>query len=272
MLLKAEHELFLYWQDEREIIRRAKEAGEPKPWSSDDILNTYRFCNVKREDDKVTKWIAKNIRKPYEFVPTLPVMLAIARWTNNPETLQYLIHSQAWPLDNTWTELKLEEALKAYKSFGKKVYNPAYVISPCGTTDKDRFVARVVSYVYANLNTMPRDSMADVFIWLNSFYGWGQFMSYQVLVDLRHTRFLNQAPDRATFAAFGPGTTRGLNRLFGRPLDKKPNPLHLTVELSLLHEMNKIELEASDICNCLCEFDKYMRARNGEGRPKQYYK
>ena len=31
---------------EREAIRIAKEAGQPRPWTSDAILNTYRFCKA----------------------------------------------------------------------------------------------------------------------------------------------------------------------------------------------------------------------------------
>jgi hypothetical protein len=31
-------------------------------------------------------------------------------------------------------------------------------------------------------------------------------------------------------------------------------------------------MHAQDLQNCLCEFDKYERARLGEGTPKQIYK
>ena len=45
----------VYFITEREAIRLKKEAGEPKPWTSDPILQQYRFCNVRRMDDKVSK-------------------------------------------------------------------------------------------------------------------------------------------------------------------------------------------------------------------------
>ena len=32
------------------------------------------------------------------------------------------------------------------------------------------------------------------------------------------------------------------------------------------------EIDAQDVQNCLCEWDKYQRAKNGEGRPKQNFK
>jgi 5-hmdU DNA kinase, helical domain len=271
MLNPEQHERFLYWQDERERIRHKKEADDPKPWTTDPILRTYRFCNVRREDDRVTKWINNNIRLRFACFPTLPVMLAIGRWLNEPKALHYLIETKAWPVDDRWSREVFYQTLKEYKD-GHRLYNPAYVISPCGTHDKERFVTTVVGQIYSNLNDMSHETLAETYTWFSQFHGWGPFMSYQVLIDLRHTMFLNHAPDRASFAAFGPGTRRGLNRLYDRPLTKNVLPKLLRDEIAELQDKNSIGLEASDICNCLCEFDKYMRALNEEGKPKQLYR
>jgi len=48
----------------------------------------------------------------------------------------------------------------------------------------------------------------------------GDFMAYEVVTDLRHTRYLNKAPDINTWAVAGPGAIRGLHRLHGRPYKK----------------------------------------------------
>ena len=61
--------------------------------------------------------------------------------------------------------------------------------------------------------------MRDVHQELTQFDGWGPFMAYQAVVDMRFTRLLSGAADIATWAAAGPGTIRGLNRLHGRPTD-----------------------------------------------------
>jgi hypothetical protein len=47
---------------EREAIRLKKEGGKRPPWTHDEILRDGYFCNVRREDDKVTRWIAKHWR------------------------------------------------------------------------------------------------------------------------------------------------------------------------------------------------------------------
>ena len=51
-----------YWVAERERIRVRKESGQPFPWTDDPILATYRFCNVRREDDRVTIWVRTHRR------------------------------------------------------------------------------------------------------------------------------------------------------------------------------------------------------------------
>ncbi|MFK5283986.1 nucleotide kinase domain-containing protein, partial [Lacticaseibacillus paracasei] len=52
-------ELFTFIQERHDIYKR-KQAGLPKPWTSDSILQKYRFCNVYRELDTQTKWLSEN--------------------------------------------------------------------------------------------------------------------------------------------------------------------------------------------------------------------
>ena len=48
----------VYWINEREAMRICKEAGFPYPYSTDPVMAHTRFTNVRREDDKVTKYLA----------------------------------------------------------------------------------------------------------------------------------------------------------------------------------------------------------------------
>jgi alpha-glutamyl/putrescinyl thymine pyrophosphorylase clade 1 len=47
---------------EREAIRCRRAAGEAPPWTNNPILSTWSFTNVRREDDRVTRWVATNWR------------------------------------------------------------------------------------------------------------------------------------------------------------------------------------------------------------------
>jgi hypothetical protein len=90
---------------------------------------------------------------------------------------------------------------------------------------------------------------------------------------------LRRANDWRTFAASGPGSKRGLNRVLGRPVQTSWDEHGWRVQLRELHEnitpeLQRIglgDLHAQDLQNCLCELDKYLRAKLGEGRPKRRF-
>jgi hypothetical protein len=55
---------FTHFINEREYARLRKEGKVSVARPLDPIIAKYRFCNVRREDDRVTRWIAENWRKP----------------------------------------------------------------------------------------------------------------------------------------------------------------------------------------------------------------
>ena len=59
LLPARRHELFKFMRA-RESLRCKKATGAPPPWSDDDILNVYKFTNVKREHDRTTEWMRQH--------------------------------------------------------------------------------------------------------------------------------------------------------------------------------------------------------------------
>lgn len=137
-----------------------------------------------------------------------------------------------------------------------------------------------------------RPSLEDVWSKFQQkrYVGWGPFMAYEVVTDLRHTRYLRDAPDIYHWANAGPGAIRGLNRLYGRDLNAKPKPTTTNLEMCLLmHDLNSYpgedfaatfgpwknvaqrRFEMRDVEHTLCEFDKYERVRLGEGKMRAKY-
>jgi hypothetical protein len=108
--------------------------------------------------------------------------------------------------------------------------------------------------------------------------GLASFMAAQVVADLKYARGPKKWADFHTFAASGPGSKRGLNRVLGRDKDAPMPEAEFRRVLAMLRLAVSARLAswepitAQDIQNCLCEYDKYERARTGEGRPKQLYK
>lgn len=128
-----------------------------------------------------------------------------------------------------------------------------------------------------------RPTLESVWEWLRMFPFLGDFMAYEIVTDLRHTRLLSTAPDIYTWANPGPGAMRGLNRLHGRPLNHtQPKHVFVCEMRELLRQVNEefphvwphrigFDVEMRDIEHTLCEFDKYERVRLGEGKMKQRY-
>lgn len=283
MTFELDIEPALYWVTERECMRIAKEElRDPPPWTNDPILANWRFCNVRREDDVVTRWIAKHIRKPFARHPHLWFMLCIARVINLRETLAELIATNgAWPDDKNFDLNTLMEVLEARKAREEQVYSGAYTITAGGKNgSKNVYVANTVlrglwfdRRTFVDWFAGDNPTLEGTTQRLSRHEGWGPFMRYQATVDMRFTPLLNRAPDIETFAEAGPGTIQGLNRLHGRVVGADISQKQALAELRELYRVlrRKVpeevgEIDFSDVPNICCEVDKYLRMKNGESK------
>lgn len=284
------------WMGKRHDIYLARASGQKPPWTDDPILSEYRFCNVFRELDTVTIWIDENIRRPYADNPNLWLMLAIARTINHPDTLRELMENAVWPIEK-YDGRAVASVLNERKNRGEQVYTGAYMIRAESDPNaewyswtKQEYIAQIVlgrlwterRGILDLFHGLGQPSLRKVWEWFLSFHGWGPFMSYEVVTDMRHTRYLREAPDIMTWANAGPGALRGLNRLLGRDKDAAMTKdaatffmykilCHLNDNPSLAPNLPR-PLEMRDIEHSLCEVDKYLRVLNGEGRPRAKYR
>jgi len=268
-------ETLKYWIKEREKIRQARVEGKPKPWTTDPILQSYRFCNVFREDDAVTQWIANNVRKYYNR-PEFSHFSIIVRQLNLPSSIHAIL-KQGWPYDDYRFYVEdVRKTLHDIKNRGGKVFNAAYIVSTNGVAmDKIDYLAHKWTEYYKEViewSWYDIQTLEQAHSYLTQLDGISDFMAGQVIADLKHTAWLGKATDWWDWCAPGPGSKRGLNRIMGKPIDSKFNKgefVRVLLELrNALDLPNKLCLQ--DLQNCLCETDKYMRAQDG-GRPKQSY-
>src|SRR5687767_14084675 len=89
---------FFAFMRAREKLRIAKESGRPWPWSGDPILNTYKFTNVKRENDRTTRWIRANWTGPNEHRPGGEIIFncALFRYFGTVEFAEAIGWQQEW--------------------------------------------------------------------------------------------------------------------------------------------------------------------------------
>lgn len=269
---------------ERHSIYIKRQAGEPKPWTKDKILQSYRFCNVYRELDTVTQWIAQNWRDPNATDPNLWFAMAVARLVNWPETLQEM----GYPIvKGRWHPDKMVEVLMTREEHGQKVWSGAYIVSTNGVKmQKPQYITEyVLKPLWENRKFLT--PVRDDLLWtyhakLAARNGLGSFLAGQVVADLKYVAPLSTAKDWHSWAAPGPGSKRGLNRVIGWPVDTELRADVWLAKLEILHEqveellrawkiLDTPPLHAQDLQNCLCEFDKYERTRLGEGKPRKKY-
>lgn len=290
------NELSTFMKKRQNIYLKRKDGATP-PWTDDPILQMGRFCNVFREQDTVTIWIDENIRKPYAGHSRLWFMLCIARYINWPPTLSYLIEHGYWPsLSGEFDPELITKGLHEIANAREKVYTGAYMIRAESNPNvewyswsKHKYIAEIVlGRLWEDrqnweelLKNKPRLEEVWEKFQQPRYIGWGPFMAYEVVTDLRHTRYLYEATDIMTWANAGPGAIRGLNRMHSRELSEKPKPEDTNLEMyRIMTHMNGSQdlwpkhwnrLEMRDIEHCLCEFDKYERVRLGEGKMRAKY-
>lgn len=274
---------------EREAIRLKREKGMPAPWTDDPILQMYRFTNIRRKHDRVSMWFDDCVYCRLGFdQPTLQAIqfAALCRWVNWPPTIAAMILEGLWPSDN----LDLREIgnlIDARKKGGDKAWTGAYMVraQPGLKIGKGRFVAeqvcgRSLRRAWPELQFALETNMRRP-VWkvLIDCLHWGSFMAGQVVDDLTWTPLLKEPRDDLTWAPFGPGSIRGLNRVFGLPLKTKHDEyewcrLLRSLRVALIDARGQMynDMTLMDIQNCLCEFDKWERVRLAQGRPRSLYK
>lgn len=279
--LRERLDTYFYWIHERETIRLNKEVEQkPPPWTDDSILQKFKFCQVFREDDRTTRWFRTHIRDPYRDDPEVLMATVIFRWFNYIETGRTLVKNK---LHLEWDRKKaIEEITKQ-----NKWVTGAYIVKTPNRMDKVTGVAECISHMWGDREKLVEkilatNSLEESWNILRDYPYMGPFMAYEVITDLRHTYLLRDAEDILTWANAGPGAMRGLNRLAGRELGfcKRSHPWN--EEMRNLWEISREKLnpnlidldkfEMREIEGGLCEFDKYSRILNEEGRTRSVYK
>lgn len=286
---------------EREKIRLKKLEYPVGPWTEDPILRTFRFCNVNRQHDTVTIFIQDFLKRMFSDMAFLECDLILTatmcRLFNLPSSI-----AKIGPL-RCGTDIRrhIGQALEKTPHCDTRVFNSAYIVSTNGKAmDKVDYVCQEILHpLAAKLPWVPlfkKPCRIDYTCkLLTMFNGIGDFIANQIATDLKYVAApWTKATDWTTFVLGGPGTQRGLARLLDGQVGRKRDQSIVQAELlkirstiqfvamydSTLCEKDTAILEKivghfndiNNLSNCFCEWDKYERARLGQGRPKQLYR
>ena len=271
--------------NEREQVRLNKDSGFLQPYTLDPILAKYRFCNVRRRDDRVSKWLLTYYYKNPQGDVWFRALLA--RLINWPPTLLYLMDNLVIPRRaEEFNPYLFIEAMKHLESKGEKVYSSAYIVYPTmvkGNTKSvnlaEYIIAPIIKIAPQVRGAIASGSIKHTTNALATSFGIQTFIAGQVSSDLTYIRGqLDNAIDLYSWAPMGPGSQRGLNRLHERKLLKTITEKQFNQELIeardvIIKSNDKFkDLTLHDVQYVFCEFDKYQRVKTGEGKPRQNYK
>ena len=277
---------FLYWIRERHAIHLRRQSGQPAPWTDDEILQKHFFTNPFRENDKTTAWFRNTVRDPLRDDPAVILATVIFRWFNYIPTGEILMAGRNLLLD--WDEAEVLARLRPIRDVDGKVFTGAFMVNSPPGEPKLEAICRRITKVWTVRKFLLRyaEEWRTMQAAHNNFIrydGLGGFGAYEVVCDLRYTRFLEHATDKMIWSNPGPGAVRGLYRVLGRPLTTRNNsscppvPRDWEARTRELLQMAQAALadlpplEMRDIEHSLCESDKYIRLLLKEGRAKRQY-
>src|SRR3989344_1808961 len=250
-LNRKNFELLKYWISERYKIHLKKDIQKlSPPWTKDEILQKYRFTNVRREHDKETKWLIKNICLNQKLTYENKILNTILfRLFNKSSTVEEI------GLINFDREFSFKKMNKIIKLV---YYHKKLKIADRIKSSENQ------KQVFDNLLSMP---------------GIGKFLAYQIFVDLTYMEEFLFSENEFTIA--GPGCIKGLKLIFD-DFDKmnyeealfwlrdNQNLFNFNNLFQDLEEYDK-KINVMSLENCMCEISKYIRACNGKGRLRAKY-
>jgi hypothetical protein len=276
-IVPLELDTLVYWISERDRIRAAKGAGAPRPWTVDPLLRDFRWCNVRRMDDAVSLDMVRSWYDHDADPATALTAACLGRLVNWPESLMAVTGGEPFRIEHLGpARSRLEQRVRS----DAKVFTGAYVVPGSPGESKIETVVKHAEHVCRRAGEIFKPTMRATWAALVEIDGLGRFLAGQMVADVAHLSAGSSWADRHEWAPIGPGSARGLNRLLGRPKDQAVTQLEFDDALPRLIAVlrPRIEtvwadrqLQAMDIQNCLCEFDKYRRLQLAEGKVRSRY-
>jgi alpha-glutamyl/putrescinyl thymine pyrophosphorylase clade 1 len=269
-----------YWRfaAERHQVYQARLRGEPCPWTTDSIIASHRFTNCYRAADRVSQYLINEvIYRGSQDADEVLFRILLFKFFNRVSTWR-LLHSALGEL--TWAAFRLDRydgVLSEAFSRGERIYSAAYLVPPpkLGAQRKHtNHLLLLQQMLRGGLRNKLQacTSMAKAFHVLRGYPGMGDFLAYQLLIDINYSTVINF--DEMDFVAPGPGARDGLRKYFGpgaRGIEadlirytSDAQEEHFTGRGLDFPGLNGRRLQLIDCQNLFCEVDKYARMAHPE--------
>jgi hypothetical protein len=268
-----------YWRfacrRQQAFMRRT--IGAPPPWTDDPIIAAHRFTNAYRASDRVSQYLIRHVLYEGEQTAEEIFFRAILfKLFNRIETWQELTRALG---TIRWRGFSISKAARALESMRLRtaIYSGAYIM-PSPSFGAERKHANHLSL----LEHMMRDgapakvaaagSLEAVFLTLRGYPSFGDFLAFQLTIDLNYSPMLDFS--EMDFVVAGPGARDGIRKCFAETGGlSEADIIRFMADLAP-KEFERLGLEFKDLwgrplqlidCqNLFCEVDKYARVAHPE--------
>lgn len=270
------YNLYWYFACERQNIFLKKKNGEPAPWTEDPILQTFKFCNSYRVNDRVSQYLLKNVIYNGTKYSNEDMIFRILLFKlfNKESTWELLIENFNDITLPSFDVKSFSKVLESAISNGLKIYNDAYISCANKAFGYDRKHDNHLALLHkffiedkAHLKVLSAPNMEIAFNIIKSYPLIGNFMAYQLVTDINYSDVVNWSENEFTVA--GPGSLRGIKKCFVSTGNMSNEDIikymyeHQDEEFKRLNldfkRIGNRPLQLIDCQNIFCELDKYCR-------------
>jgi hypothetical protein len=286
-----------YWRlaAERQSIFFKRVEGRNWPWTEDDILLRHKFTNAYRASDRASQYLIREViyRDDLSSDPQEVVFrILLFKLFNKIETWQLLERAFG---ALSWENFKIKrynDILARAHAQGHRIYSAAYIIPPVRGAGEAKHLGHlhlISQMMKEGLPNRIRDasSLSEVFWLLKGYPSIGDFIAFQLAIDINYSNVVNHS--EAEFVVAGPGARDGLSKCFPNHSEFSPEAL-----IEFVFDRQEVEfgrlgvdfrslwgrrLQLIDCQNLFCEISKYARVAHpevqgiaGRTRIKQIFK
>jgi hypothetical protein len=265
-----------YWEfaAERQRIFLRRAQGVPPPWTDDDILRQYKFCNAYRASDRVSQYLIRDVIYGEDAGrDDLLMRIVLFRLFSKIETWR-AIEEELGPLTlATLRGKRLSATLERLHASGP-IYTSAFILcanKAFGFARKYLNHLELVRTMFRS-RALPRAvaqarSLRDLYSALSRYPLLGPFMAYQLAIDINYSPLVDFDEDE--FTVPGPGAERGIRKVFPAARRGDMEAIIHWMTANQESEAGRVGVELPDLfgrrlhavdCqNLFCELDKYAR-------------
>ena len=257
-------------------------GGGPGPWCNDPILKQYKFTNAYRAADRVSQYLIKNVIYNSDFSDSPREVLfriLLFKLFNKIETWELLTKKFGVLNYKDYKFQHYDKVLNDAITSGRRIYSAAYIMpsgqSRFGYERKHSNHLKLIEFILkenAEEQLQSSKTMQHAFEILKQFPGFGDFLAYQLLIDLNYSTILNFS--ESEFVVPGPGAKGGISKCFKDTAGLSHVEIIKLVTDSQEREFERLglsfqslwgrPLQLIDCQNLFCEVDKYSRVKHPE--------